>query len=134
LITNAGEKQDPTELLGEFLVTPAMILTKPLGPGFLAPISPEQALNQREKAKLAILRPLARMLSAFTREVASTSGFGLTYGPMGVMAVAESAEEALNLIPNLEREIQLGGEKRFRQDIFRLNPYSHDGRATSPRP
>jgi hypothetical protein len=79
LITNAEEKQDPTTLLDEFLVTPAMIPTKPLEPDFLAPIFPEEALNQRDKAKLAILRPLARMLSAFTKEVASTSGFGLTY-------------------------------------------------------
>jgi hypothetical protein len=79
LITNAGEKQDPTRLLAEFLATPAMIPTKPFEPDFLAPIFPEEALNQREKAKLAILRPLARMLSAFTNEVASTSGFGLTY-------------------------------------------------------
>jgi hypothetical protein len=79
LITNAGEKRDPIELLGAFLVTPAMIPTKPLEPDFLAPIFPEETLNQREKAKLAILRPLARMLSAFTKEVASTSGFGLTY-------------------------------------------------------
>ncbi len=79
MITNAGEKRDPIELLGEFLVTSAMTPTKPLEPDFLAPIFPEEALNQREKAKLAILRPLARMLSAFTKEVASTSGFGLTY-------------------------------------------------------
>ena len=55
-------------------------------------------------------------------------------GHMDVVAVAESVEESLNLIPSLDREIQLGGEKRFRPVIFRLNPYSHDGRATSPRP
>ena len=79
LITNAGEKQGPTELMDEFLITPAMTPTKPLEPDFLAPIFPEETLNQREKAKLAVLRPLARMLSAFTKEVASTSGFGLTY-------------------------------------------------------
>jgi len=79
LITNAREERDPTELLGEFLVTPSMTPAKLLEPDFLTPIFSEETLNQREKAKLAILRPLAWMLSAFTKEVASTSGFGLTY-------------------------------------------------------
>lgn len=79
LITNAHEKRDAAALLGEFLATPSMTPAKLLAPDFLIPIFSEETLNQREKAKLAILRPLARMLSAFTKEVASTSGFGLTY-------------------------------------------------------
>ena len=69
----------PDLSFSSFLKIPGIYPVKPSAPEFPTYVFDEFSLPQKERAKLQVLRALARMSIAGTKEIASTSGFSHTY-------------------------------------------------------
>ncbi len=62
----------------KFFVAPVLLPTKPRRPDFIPRIFNEEKITKGELSKLRILRPLTRMGTATTSQIASMGGFGET--------------------------------------------------------
>ncbi len=65
--------------MSSFFRLPGAYSAKPSAPSFLASVFDEFSLPQKERTKLQVLRTLARMSIAGTKEIASASGYSHTY-------------------------------------------------------
>jgi len=65
--------------ISSFNKLPGSYPGKPGAPGFPTSVFDEFSLPQKERAKLQVLRALARMSIAGTKEIASSSGYSHTY-------------------------------------------------------
>jgi len=65
--------------ISDFIRLPGNYLARPVTPNFTASVFDESTLNPRERSKLEVLRALARISVAGTKEIASASGFSHTY-------------------------------------------------------
>jgi predicted transcriptional regulator len=74
-ITAVGEEPS----YGSFFGSPGVYPVKPGAPVFPVSVFDEFSMPQKERAKLRILRALARMSIAGTKEIASTAGYSHTY-------------------------------------------------------
>jgi hypothetical protein len=62
----------------KFFEAPVLLPTKPRRPDFISKIFEEEKLTKGELSRLCILRPLTRMETATTSQIASMGGFGET--------------------------------------------------------
>ena len=74
-VTAAGKEPSYSRFSG----SPGIYSVKPSVPEFPMSVFDEFSMPQKEKAKLQILRALARMSIAGTKEIASTAGYSHTY-------------------------------------------------------
>jgi hypothetical protein len=65
--------------ISDFFKLPGSYSLKPATPDFIASVFDEFSLSPRERSKLQVLRALARVTVAGTKEIASVSGFSHTY-------------------------------------------------------
>lgn len=69
------ERRSPRNM---YFARPVLLPTKPSRPDFISRIFDEEKLTKGELSKLRILRPLTRMGTATTSQIASMGGFGET--------------------------------------------------------